>query len=289
MEISNFSSLIEVGVTLNIACVAIEYVKSYTKVLCNQVFNMEERIKNSSKACREKLNDVMDETTLHNLPETAPDGRSISTIKERRIRERNNLSTDITTKEEELKKSIGSVCEVKNISSICLLLFLFGISGLLLMGFESKEEIPDNLLIHIFWTTLTILCFIFAVIGWFINDHHRSWWIFDYRSLRFSLLSFGIVTICSCASMLAFDVECISSNVENCWIGTLVISLILLYSNFVASAIKVWRKAQKGIQNIEEEKNKLLARCEAWNNDASRLLGFIHVDRELSEIDGQEH
>jgi hypothetical protein len=95
MEISNFSSLIEVGVALNIACVAIEYVKSYNDVLCNQVFNLEHKIETAVKECRSKLNEVMDVTTLTNLPNTVIGGRNTEVLKQRLLRSRETLTQDI--------------------------------------------------------------------------------------------------------------------------------------------------------------------------------------------------
>lgn len=99
MEISNFSSLIEVGVALNIACVAIEYVKSYNDVLCNQVFNLEHKIETAVKECRSKLNEVMDVTTLTNLPNTVIGGRNTEVLKQRllRSRERRKISSPLTS------------------------------------------------------------------------------------------------------------------------------------------------------------------------------------------------
>ena len=47
MMLSDFSPMIELAVTLNIAFVAVEYVKSYTNAVCNQLFNFAEYLKQS--------------------------------------------------------------------------------------------------------------------------------------------------------------------------------------------------------------------------------------------------
>lgn len=280
MEISSFSSLIEVGVTLNIACVAIEYVKSYTSVLCDQVFNLNTLIEKAIKECRNKLDEVMDATTLQNLPNTSVGGRNTEILKQRLIRNRETLSSDIEAKKDSLSKGIKNVCEVKNISSICLWLFLFGLAGLFMIGFE--EDGGSNFDLHLYWLLLTTFGTFFCVIGWIQKEKDREWWKFDYCSLRFSILSF-VVSAAMCAlSFLIRDMDIVTNIVDYIWNATLIYSMVLLYSNFIVSACEVWNKAKKGKDNIEGEKQELLDRCSAWNNEVSHLQGALHVNEELA-------
>ena len=58
--------------------------------------------------------------------------------------------------------------------------------------------------------------------------------------------------------------------------------MILIYSNFCVSVIEIWRKANKGKEDIDTKKNNLLQRCINWNSDATHLQGALHVDEELS-------
>lgn len=287
MEISNFSSLIEVGVALNIACVAIEYVKSYNDVLCNQVFNLKHKIETAVIECRSKLNEVMDETTLTNLPNTMVGGRNTEGLKQRLLRSRETLTQDIKDKQNALTNDITKVCEVKSVSSICLWLFLYGIAALVLMGFEIPDNSENNSLIHQFWITLTILGTLFSVIGWYRNANDRPWWKFDYCSLRFSILSFGISVILCFLSLFLHTLSYVVDFVNSIWKGVLLYSMILVYSNFVVSAIKVWNKAQEGINKIKVEKNALLERCNAWNDEVGDLQGALHTGERLAAV--EEH
>ena len=281
MEISNFSSLIEVGVTLNIACVAIEYVKSYTNVLCNQVFNLNTLIEKAAKECKDKLDEVMDATTLSNLPNTVVGGRNTEILKQRLIRNRETLSSDIEEKKESLSMSIKNVCEVKNISSICLWLFLFGLTGLFLIGFETNA---CNFGLHLFWFYLTIFSTLFCVIGWNRKEEERVWWKFDYNSLRFSIISF-IVCVIVCFFLLFVSSIEVLNIVEYVWSYVLIYSMALIYSNFIVSAIKIWNKAKKGKNDIEREKQELLNRCSIWNNEVGHLQGALHVYEDLAAND----
>lgn len=285
MEISNFSSLIEVGVALNIACVAIEYVKSYTDVLCNQVFNLELRISKAIKECMDKLNEVMDETTLAALPDTLAGGRSIVTLKRKLTNERNGLTSDIKKEEDDLKTEVRKVCEAKNISSVCLWLFLYGLLGLFLIGLENVNG--DNFSIHCFWLVLTFCGTLFAVIGWFRNENERPWWQFDYCSLRFSLTSFIISVILSFITIFLLKYESVIFFLNSIWVYILIYSMFLIYSNFCVSVVEVWNKAKRGKDNIENKKNSLLERCNNWNGEAMHLQGALHVDEELSAEEGR--
>lgn len=280
MEISNFSSLIEVGVTLNIACVAVEYVKSYTSVLCNQVFSLGSLIKDAVNSCRLKLNEVMDETTLLNLPDSLGGGRSLVALKRQLTKSRKELTDNIVSKEKEMAETVSKVCEVKNISSICLWLFLYGLTALFLMGLENENG--QNALVHVFWTALTFIGFIILLIGWINDGEKRPWWKFGYCSLRFSLVSFVITVLFSSLCLLITLVPCYTETMEHAWNIVLIISMFMLYSNFVVSSIEVWSKAKEGKTQIETEKRSLIKSCEDWNTEAKDLQGALHTDERLN-------
>ena len=275
MEISNFSSLMEVGVTLNVACVAIEYVKSYTSVLCNQVFNLKSQIETSCKEC---TNSLTDETTIRNLPNANVNGSNTDIIKDRLISRRTTLIEDINKKEKELKEKIKEVCEVKNISSICLWLSLFSMTGLLLMGFEDSGDKANNSGIHFYWTILTLFSLIFVVVGWIRgNNEVPLWKIIDYCSLRFSIFTFIICTILSVTAYLFALLPTAVIIIENWWTEILVTSIFLTYSNFAASSIEVWNKAKKGQNEIFNEKKTLMDRCTELNDSVNSLQGVGNV------------
>lgn len=280
MEISSFSSLIEVGVTLNIACVAVEYVKSYTSVLCNQVFNLAASINNVAKQCLQKLNEVMDETTLANLPDKLSGGRSIIPLKRSLTKSRASLVQDINQSAEKLEKDMLKVCEVKSVSSICLWLFLFGVTALFIMGIESEES-ERNISIHFLWTLLTVLGCIFTFVGWKSNGEHRRWWKFGYCSLRFSILAFVISLFISIVVIIFVGSS--ADMPDTLWRIVLILSMVLLYSNFIASSFAVWKKAKQCKQTIEETRIELLSKCEKWNGEASDLQGALHVDERLAD------
>lgn len=64
-------------------------------------------------------------------------------------------------------------------------------------------------------------------------------------------------------------------------------SMALIYSNFLVSAIEVWNKAKNGKSDIEREKQELLSRCSAWNNEVGHLQGALHVNEDLAANDNE--
>lgn len=275
MEISNFSSLIEIGVTLNIACVAIEYVKSYTNVLCNQVFNLKAQIEDSCKEC---IDFLIDETTIRSLPNANVNGSDTDIIKDRLISKRGSLVEEIKEKETNLKEMIKQVCEVKNISSICLWLSLFGLTGLFLMGFEDTGEKANNSGIHFYWTILAIFSLLFSSLGWIRgNKEKKILKAIDYCSLRFSIFTFIFFTFLGCFLYYIAKDSMIVEMIESWWLKTLIFSMLLIYSNFIASAFEVWNRAKEGQNEIIEAKNALMTKCTELNNSIYSLQGVGNV------------
>ncbi len=275
MEISNFSSLIEVGVTLNIACVAIEYVKSYTNVLCNQVFNLKAIIINS---CNDCINTLIDETTIRNLRTANINGVNTDTIRDRLVSRRTSLVEEINNERTKLENRIKDVCVVKNISSICLWLSMYGLTGLFLMGFECPSNNSDNLFIHIFWTFLTFLGTLFSILGWIRGENDKPLWkVIDYCSLRFSIFTFIACVLLGCLSLFSVNIEFLNSLIGWSWKGVLIFSMFLCYSNFAASAVEIWNKAKAGRKEISTKKDELMQKCISFNNDVNSMQGVSNV------------
>ena len=52
MTINDFSALIQLSATMSIAFVAVEYVKSYTDILCEKLFKFHDFVQAAFKECR---------------------------------------------------------------------------------------------------------------------------------------------------------------------------------------------------------------------------------------------
>lgn len=96
IQIDNFSSLIELIATISIGFVAVEYVKSYTSILCEKIFQYVSFISKSYDECRELLTD---QDTLEHIEVIDVGGKSIIDAVERLKLEHENLHKEIREEE----------------------------------------------------------------------------------------------------------------------------------------------------------------------------------------------
>ncbi len=212
MELSDFTSAIELAAGLNIVYVAAEFASSYTHKVVNKVLKFEEFIAQSKLKCFLHL----DEVTLNTL--TADDVNGISTAKKleslkvRLEKEKDNINK----LQSELESLIKRKCQSKSFSFIALYLFLFCVLALLFVGFRNVHQFMDlgwsihsslSLILVLtvfvcgeckpFFSSLSYCIYIFLFIsvlsfsgGYFIGRHH----FFDMEILSLSGL-FIIITV----------------------------------------------------------------------------------------------
>ena len=135
MILSDFSPMIELAVTLNIAFVAVEYVKSYTNAVCNQLFNFADYLEESFEECKSLL---VDEITLNSIPNTEINGKSIAGQVEQAKRTNEKISKDINKELNNFDIKIKNVCQSKSISAVSFWMFFYGLSCLFCMSCLSR-------------------------------------------------------------------------------------------------------------------------------------------------------
>lgn len=164
MILSDFSPMIELAVTLNIAFVAVEYVKSYTNAICNQLFNFAQYLKESFEECKSLL---VDDITLDSIHDSKINGNSISGEIEKAKIAKEKLSKEMGVELQNFALKIEKVCQAKSISSVSLWLFLYGLAYLFCMGIDSLVAERD---IKIFSVWMTFFTFIYTLFGWSIGE-----------------------------------------------------------------------------------------------------------------------
>lgn len=274
LNISNFSSLFEVGVTLNIACVAIEYAQSYTSVVCNQVFNLEQKIYD---ACNDCKNNLIDETTIKSLPRITINNSSTETLITRYAERQQQLLGEIEYTRDSLKKNTANACEVKMMPSICYWSFLYGLVGLFLVGVE------DNCVcsvVHQYWIALSCFGLLFVLTGWLWGESFSSKCRFlNFQSLKFTSLTFIIALILSYILLFLCNVKEITALI---WHEALVVSIILLYANFLISAIIIRKQAKSESKKINDTIQSIKKKCDNLNKDVDSLQKAGNIGLELA-------
>ncbi len=276
MELNDFSALLDVGVTLNIAFVAIEYVKSYTRVLCNQVFKLQDAIEESFNDCMNKL--VDEDTLTHIRPLTIgthnTKTHNTNYLIEDAKRTREKLKKEITDRKEELLKKIEIVCEAKNVSAVSLWLFFFGLAGLFLCGYDKATMMAN----HRYWSFLSFFTLAYSITGWLSSPAGHNNLFLDFSSLRHTIIWFSIsVAVCFVLTASSW----LSSIIEQGWNVILISSLIILYSNFIASVVKVWRKAKIARKEVKESSETIQKECDKLQKKVNGLISTNEICNQL--------
>ena len=134
--ISDFSSIIELSVTMNLAYVIVDYTNSFTKIIAQKVCNFEERI--------EKFHDTLigeiKSLSISNLKPHEVDGNSTLTQIEELKRKENSIITQIINAKKELLDKVEELSSSKSFSFISFYLAVFGILALFVPS--NLQEIP---------------------------------------------------------------------------------------------------------------------------------------------------
>ncbi len=271
MQLADFSALLQLAATLNIAFVAVEYAKAYTIVLAERVFNFEEFIIRSFDACS-----LVDKETLNHLEPVTIDGESTFARIEKVKREREVIVDEIEQTKESLKQQIHVLCATKSLSTLSLWFALYSTLALFNAGLENIfDTVP------VFWTLLTISTVIYVVWGWWKGECEKQ-----NKYLDFTKLSHGIMYFCATWVVCYFLAENITSEwlingINSNWNSVLMLSAILPFSNFFVFTVKVRNKAKQIRGRIKGSATKMQVRCNQLQEEVQTLLKINKMSAEL--------
>ena len=274
MILSDFSPMIELAVTLNIAFVAVEYVKSYTNAVCNQLFNFAKFLNDSFEECKSLL---VDDVTLNSIHDSKINGNSIAGEIEKAKISREKISNEINSELEAFRFKIGNVCQSKSISSVSLWLFMYGLSDLFCMGITSI--LADNY-VELFVSWLTIFTILYTILGWVVGEKGYKMCYLDFTSLRLALCSFAIGL---CLSVLFTWLGLLYDKCISIFPFILIVSVLYMYSNFVVSSIMIWNRAAKVKKEIKTNADKYKDKCNKLQHDVNQLLAVHEVELKIEK------
>ncbi len=271
MSLDNFSSLIEVATALNIAFVAMGYLETFSKLLYKQTFKINRFFDKRVKFFLFLMKNL-EPIVVHRkvLKVSHPQFKSLKDKVERLIK-------CISTEEDILKKIVDNHKKVlsPNYSSVSFLLLLYCLTALFLVGIEYFGII--------FWTTITILVFLYSLFAWIIKPNQKN------ILLDFTSLSHPIVCYASFVIISIFLENILPNSIENYIKGyinwVIIFSMLFLFSNYIIATIKVWvsyNKMSKEIKATEKSIGKqyddILHELFSSTNNRIELLGDIRYD-----------
>ena len=277
MRIDDFSSLIELIATISIGFVAIEYVKSYTSILCEKIFQYIKFISESYDECRALLTDP---DTLKHIEVINVGGKSTIDAVEKLKVEHENLRKDILEEEEKQKNAIIEASQSKSLSSICFYVFLSSV--VLLWGASFEKEWQSQ--VHIFFLFYCSLSVLYLILAWIFGEKEDSSSFLNFSSLSHSFICFLIILLLSSICLLGFIF--LTTNhalfVEAAWLISIITYIVLSYMNFAVFAWKINRQAKKFREKVDTSKQTMIKKCEMLKSEVQDLLAVGRVNSKLS-------
>lgn len=278
MTINNFSALIQLAATLSIAFVAVEYVRSYTTVLCEKFFKFHEFIKDSFEQCRAILTDI--DTLSHIQPIDIGGGKTTNSEIEAAKRNNEALTKEIDTEELKKKEEMSCVCQAKSMSSMCFFIFLYNTLLLFVGGVEESHPY----FVHSFSFSYGLLGVLYIVIGWWLGEKEKPARFCDFASLRHSIYGFLIILLLSLTSGIIvhlFFFDWFLYTLAPYWWYLFIFTLLLTYTNFVIFVFKIRIKAKSFKKTVLESKGQLEEKCKKAEERVSDLLGTTRLISKL--------
>lgn len=277
MAINDFSALIELVATMSIAFVAVEYVKSYTSVLCEKFFKFHDFVERAFDECREILTDM---DTLNHIEPIDLGGRSTNSVIERAKRKNESLNKEIVDMKEAKKMEVTTACQACSMSSLCFFLFMFNTLLLFVGGLETGHQDFS----HVYASILCIGVVIYLVLGWLFGENEKSLAICKFSSLRHATVCFWVIAILSL--LLSFCVfywwkEWFFLYIIPYWWYILIVSILFSYLNFVIFVFKIWNKANEFKKDVELSKNELKRKCQDAEAEVADLLSTSRLSARL--------
>lgn len=274
MQIDNFSSLIELIATISIGFVAVEYVKSYTSILCERIFQYVSFISQSYDECRGLLTD---RDTLEHIEPVDVDGKSTIDVVEKIKVEHENLYKEIREEEEQLKNAIVEASQSKSLSSTCFYVFL---SSIVLLWTASVEDLWKNQ-VYNFLAIYCSLSALYLFLAWMLGEEEEPCCGLNFSSLRHSFSCFIVILLLS-LFLLIFIPTSIAVVIEPAGLIAVIIYIALTYLNFAVFALKINRQAKKFRKKVNTSKQDMIEKCKKISKEAQDIIAVTRVKNKLS-------
>lgn len=274
MQIDNFSPLIELIATISIGFVAVEYVKSYTSILCEKIFQYVSFISKSYEECRELLTD---QDTLEHIELIDVGGKSIIEAVEKLKVDHENLRKEIREEEEKQKNDIIEASQSKSLSSICFYVFLSSI--ILLWGASFEKQWQNE--IHVFFLIYSSFSVLYLIFAWILGEKEKTYTVLNFSSLRHSFICFVVIFLLSLIFTVFLRMYCVSF-LEPIWLIVVIAYIVLSYLNFAVFAWKINRLAKKFRKKVNSSKKDMIQKCERISKEVQDLLAVGRVNSKLS-------
>jgi hypothetical protein len=272
MVLGDFSSLIELSAALNVAFVTIEYAKSFTRGAVKRFFKFHDLIEQRADLCFKKLYDDLTIEKIH--PIRFEGGKTTEGQLHESRRKYNELKKDIEDSQKELHDEVDRVCYSKCLPTLCLFLFLYNVTQLFISAFAPETLFLGHDRFSFFSCSfffLTIFTLLFLCFGWFVAEFKERC-VKQFSSLRFVGVVFFICITSSFALGYLNLYDGFTTFIASIWDFIVVISVLLIFINFLVVLFLLHRKGENAKKQIENRYKKLNDDCEERNKDIEKHM-----------------
>ena len=181
LNISDFSSALQLAATLNMAFILAEYANSYSLLVLKKFFKFNEMLESKDKACRSHIDtNIVDSFIAHTV-----DGYSTQDRIEDIKRKMSKKFESLDKSKQDFHNRFEKDCNTKSFSYISLYMALYCISSLLLAKFTELY-----IEIFLFWGIFTSFSLFWMIATFWWGEHDNNWLEVNYCSLKSCSKSF---------------------------------------------------------------------------------------------------
>lgn len=270
MMINDFSSLLQLAATLNIALVAVEYARIFTNTVIENIFKFRTYVEISFKQCYKFL---IDKEIIQNITPVVIEGKSTWKRIEGLKRENELLRKNIEDTQKEYEKKVISTCKSKSLSSLSLWFFFYCVIFLFLGGVENVASIN----IHYLGFYLSLMSLLFLILAWTIGESKRPFKWFDTLRLKHCIVYF--ITAIIISLIISYFYKPIF--IESYWNIILPISTIIPFVNFFGFLMITYKKFKKVKNEISEKTGEIYKKCKQHTSEVNSLVSTRQLADDL--------
>lgn len=246
LNITDFTSALELAATLNMAFILAEYANSYSLLVLNKFFKFNEMLERFDKVCRSHI----DTNTVDSFVAHIIDGYStqdkIEDIKRKISKNFESLDKSKIDFHDRFEKE----CNNKSFSYISLYMALYCISSLFMARFT-------ELYVWVFlaWGIVTIISLLWMTATFWWGEYEHNWFGVNFCSLKSCAKSY--LYIIAISVLLTVVIYCYAPtfNFRQLPIGewfVVLATIVLPYLGFIVYIYKVWKVGKHIVEDIKK-------------------------------------
>lgn len=261
LNITDFTSALELAATLNMAFILAEYANSYSLLVLKKFFKFNEMLERLDKVCRSHI----DTNTVESFVAHTVDGYSTQDRIEDIKRKISKKSDSLDKSKQDFQTRFEKDCNAKSFSYISLYMALYCISSLLLAKFT-------ELYVWAFlsWGIFTTISLFWMIATFWWGEHENNWLKVNYCSLKSCTKSYIWIVLTSVVLTLIVQHNFPTFNLHQYPVGEWIVvlsTIVLPYLGFIVFVYKVWNVGKHIVEDIKKHYENEESACKDIANE----------------------